>query len=118
MPIGTPSPTAIDTAITPADSDARAPQITRDSRSRPTSSVPNQCAADGALRTADQLVASGSYGATQGASSASSATSTSTTAPNTAVGRASSVRSASRQGPSPASTAPPAGRASAGVLTT
>ena len=60
MPIGTPTPTAMVTAMTPADSDARAPQITRLSRSRPTSSVPNQCAALGALRTAAQLVASGS----------------------------------------------------------
>ena len=58
------------TETTPASSDARAPQMTRDSTSRPISSVPNQCAADGALRIALQLVASGSYGATTGASNA------------------------------------------------
>jgi hypothetical protein len=34
--------------------------MTRDSTSRPISSVPNQCAADGAWRIAIQLVASGS----------------------------------------------------------
>ena len=59
-PIGTPTESEIDTDTTPARSDARAPQITRESTSRPISSVPNQCSADGALRIALQLVASGS----------------------------------------------------------
>jgi hypothetical protein len=48
------------TETTPASSDARAPQITRASTSRPISSVPNQCCAEGALRTRLQLVATGS----------------------------------------------------------
>ena len=33
---------AMDTGITPASSDARAPQMSRDSTSRPTSSVPSR----------------------------------------------------------------------------
>ena len=53
-------PSAMDTEITPAESEARVPQMTRDSRSRPTSSVPNQCALPGALRTMEKLVCSGS----------------------------------------------------------
>ena len=48
------------TETRPALSEARAPQITRLSTSRPTSSVPNQCAQDGALRTRLKLVAVGS----------------------------------------------------------
>ena len=40
--------------------------------SRPRSSVPSQCAADGALRMAVKLVCSGSYGVTSGARMASS----------------------------------------------
>ena len=67
MPIGTPSASEIDTDTTPARIEARAPQMMRDSTSRPSSSAPNQCAALGAARTALQLVASGSYGAIHGA---------------------------------------------------
>ena len=48
------------TETAPAISEARAPQITRPSTSRPISSVPNQCSAEGALRTSVQLVAIGS----------------------------------------------------------
>ncbi len=59
-PIGMPKASEIETDTTPASSDARVPQITRESTSRPISSVPNQWAAFGALRTALQLVASGS----------------------------------------------------------
>jgi hypothetical protein len=59
-PIGTPISSEIDTDTTPASSEARVPQITRDSTSRPISSVPNQCSAEGALRIAPQLVAMGS----------------------------------------------------------
>ena len=44
----------------PASNDARVPQTTRESTSRPMSSVPNQCADDGAWRIADQLVSIGS----------------------------------------------------------
>ena len=48
------------TETAPASSEARAPQMTRVSTSRPISSVPNQCSAEGGLRTAVQLVAIGS----------------------------------------------------------
>ena len=51
-PIGTPSSSEIDTDTTPASSEARVPQITRDNTSRPISSVPNQCAS--ARRLADR----------------------------------------------------------------
>ena len=51
-PSGTLSASAMVTGMTPASSDARAPQIRRDSTSRPTSSVPSRCAADGGFRIA------------------------------------------------------------------
>src|SRR5271165_336504 len=86
-PIGMPSTSEIDTDITPARSEARVPQITRESTSRPISSVPNQCAALGALRIALQLVASGSYGATAGASKARSTKNTTTPSAATAPRR-------------------------------
>ncbi len=49
------------------------PQIIRERMSRPISSVPSQCAADGALRIADQLVATGSGSGNTGARMASAA---------------------------------------------
>src|SRR4030095_1606836 len=85
-------------ATTPASSDARAPQITRDRTSRPISSVPNQCAADGALRMALQLVASGSYGATTGAKIATVTTTTITTTPAAAPPRRMSRRNGCERG--------------------
>src|SRR5258706_5546265 len=69
MPIGTPSAIEIDTDTSPARIEARAPQMMRDSTSRPSSSPPNRYAAFGARRTASQLVASGSCGASHGANS-------------------------------------------------
>ena len=54
------SPSAMPTEMTPAISEARAPKMTRARISRPTSSVPNQCSADGGLRTDVQLCAIGS----------------------------------------------------------
>ena len=65
--------TAIATEMTPASSEARAPQIMREKMSRPSSSVPSQCAADGALRIAAKLVGDGSGIGSTGARSASSA---------------------------------------------
>ena len=58
--MGTPTESEMATETTPAISEARAPQMTRERTSRPISSVPNQCCAEGALRIALQLVASGS----------------------------------------------------------
>ncbi len=97
-PAGTPMPPAISTETTPASRLARAPKITRESTSRPFWSVPIQCAQDGALRIAVQLVAIGSYGATSGANTATSTTKTITTSPNTASLRPRNRRSASRAG--------------------
>ena len=47
MPITAPTTNAQPTGVMPMKSDSRAPTIKRDSMSRPSSSVPNQCAADG-----------------------------------------------------------------------
>src|SRR5260221_7439821 len=84
----------IATDTTPARSEARAPQITRASTSRPISSVPNQCCQLGALRTALQLAASGSYGAIHGARSASSTKNTTMTSPTMAPRRRARRRNA------------------------
>src|SRR6478672_7300639 len=81
------------TDTTPASSDARAPKITRDSTSRPISSVPNQCAALGALRIVAKLAATGSYGARTGAPSAITTNATTTTRPNADAGRRNRRRS-------------------------
>ena len=94
-PAGTPMPAAISTATTPASRLARAPNTTRESTSRPFSSVPIQCATDGALRIADHEVATGSYGAISGARSATDTNSTITTRPATATGRCRNRRTAS-----------------------
>ena len=77
--------TAITTDIQPAISEVRAPQIMRDRMSRPSSSVPNQYIADGALRTARKLALTGSNGAIHGASSATSTKNPTTAAPMTAL---------------------------------
>src|SRR3954454_2827608 len=66
--------------------------------SRPRSSVPNQCCADGALRTSVQLVAMGSYGESSGAKIASTMNVAMITSPTTAPLRRSSRRSALRAG--------------------
>ena len=60
MPIVMPSTSEIATETVPANNEARAPQTTRASTSRPSSSVPNQCAPVGALRMAAQLASIGS----------------------------------------------------------
>src|ERR1044071_8626207 len=83
------------TATAAAASEARLPQMTRVSTSRPSSSVPNGCAAEGGLRTAAQLVATGSYGETNGAASASVTKKTRTAAPIVAAGRLDKCRSIS-----------------------
>src|SRR5258706_643320 len=83
-----------------ARSDARVPQMTRESTSRPISSVPNQWAAVGALRTALQLVASGSYGAIHDAKIASATKKTTTASPTMAPRRRSNRRSARSPGES------------------
>ncbi len=85
----------------PANSEARAPQITRDSTSRPISSVPNQYCALGALRTALQLVATGSYGAMYGAKTAITTKKITTTRPSIAPRRRTRRRQARWPGVAP-----------------
>ena len=85
MPKGTPRPSAIATETTPASKEACAPQIRRDSTSRPNSSVPSQCAAEGALRTAPQSVAEGSGIGRMGASNAIAQKKTTSTPPSMAL---------------------------------
>ena len=88
--------------MTPATSEARLPQITRESTSRPISSVPNQCVGVGAWRIALQLVAIGSCGAIHGAKTASTMNITTTAKPSTAPRRRSNRRQARRHGPASA----------------
>src|SRR5262249_42830706 len=58
--------TARVTGMTPAISEARAPQMSRDSTSRPTSSVPRRWTAEGGFRMAAKSVAAGLKGARGG----------------------------------------------------
>src|SRR5437588_579118 len=55
------------TTLVPTSIEMRAPKITREKMSRPTSSVPNQCAADGGIKRDGRLSAAGSCGASSGA---------------------------------------------------
>jgi len=90
MPSGTPSASEMVTDTRPARIDARAPQMTRERTSRPSSSAPKRCAALGPSRTALQLVSSGSCGATHGAASATRMKNATTPRPATAPFRLSS----------------------------
>src|SRR5438094_10127258 len=70
------------TETKPATSETRVPQITRDSTSRPTLSVPSRWARPGRARVLARFCLSGSWGARTGARSAVSAATRSTAAPN------------------------------------
>src|SRR5213080_3066209 len=59
-PQTSPTAKASSTTAAPTSSESRAPYTTRLHTSRPTSSVPNQCAAPGAVRRADTSMRSGS----------------------------------------------------------
>src|SRR5947207_11313725 len=59
----------------------REPKISRESTSRPKESVPSQCASDGRASIAPKSTASGSYGASTGASRATANMTTMTAAP-------------------------------------
>src|SRR5213593_3760008 len=82
--------------ITPTSSDMRAPKQTRLSRSRPCTSVPNQCLAPGGWNCAS-VIASEEYGDTSGQIS----TSTSSTARNQRLITAGVFRRKRRQARSP-----------------
>ena len=58
----------------------------RESMSRPSSSVPSQCAAEGPERRSGRLIAAGSWGAIQGAKMASTVKITTRTIPAAASG--------------------------------
>ena len=63
----TPKVTPMTTANPATASDARDPQMTRLSTSRPDWSVPIQCAASGSISLSRMLTATGSWGAISGA---------------------------------------------------
>src|SRR5688572_26595065 len=67
----TPMRPAISADIKATASDARAPHSRRESTSRPNSSWPSQCCAEGPVSRAATSILTGSYGAIAGASSAS-----------------------------------------------
>jgi len=85
-PIAEPTTLASMTSRRASGSESRAPYRTRLSTSRPSSSVPNKWAADGARRD-PALGAVGEPGAINGASAATKSQLTSTTIPKTAPGR-------------------------------
>ena len=60
------------TAATASPRSSRAATTQRDRMSRPSASVPNQCAADGGCNALEAFVASGSYGTSSGPKRASS----------------------------------------------
>ena len=86
--------TAIVTGMTPASSDARAPQMRRDKHVAADLVGAEQMGADGALRTAAKLVAIGSNGARCAAPSATTMKAPTTAAASIADGRRSSRRAA------------------------
>src|SRR5437773_8809081 len=97
MPSTTTATAAMATDTEPATSDTRVPQITRLSTSRPTLSVPNQCARPGRARMFPRFCASGSYGASSGAASATTMAASNTAAPNGASRARAARRSASQR---------------------
>ena len=87
MPIGTATTIASTVAKKPAWIDARAPQISRESSSRPSSSVPSRCFDDECASSALKSVAPAPYGASSGAKIAVSTKTRTMTRPATAIGR-------------------------------
>ena len=69
-PITTPSTTLVTAEMRPMASETRAPNRTRVSTSRPSSSVPNQCVGEGNPRRWARSITSNPNGATTGASRA------------------------------------------------
>src|SRR5438132_9964014 len=79
-----PATRAIATETNPATSETRVPQTTRESTSRPTLSVPSQCAAAGRASALPRFCLSGSCGATAGAPTATASAATRMTTPSRA----------------------------------
>src|SRR5256885_13789742 len=97
MPSRPPAATAMATETKPATSETRVPQITRLSTSRPTLSVPSQCARPGRARALPRSWASGSEGASTGAARATTTAARRTAAPNGASRARAARRSASQR---------------------
>src|SRR5262249_26070486 len=89
-----PTAKASSTTAAPTSNDRRAPYTTRLHTSRPTSSVPNQCAAPGAVNRAETSMRSGSPAIT-GASAPITVVSVSSTRPMTVARRRTSRKSQS-----------------------
>src|SRR5215831_327449 len=83
----------------PASRETRVPQITRDSTSRPTLSVPSTWARPGRASALSRSCLRGSYGASTEAPNAMTSAASSTAAPNGAS-RARAARRSARQRPS------------------
>src|SRR5437773_6448525 len=97
MPSTTTATAAMATDTEPATSDTGVLQFTRLSTSRPTLSVPSQCARPGRARMFPRFCASGSYGASSGAASATTMAASNTAAPNGASRARAARRSASQR---------------------
>src|SRR5690242_3023134 len=85
------------TDTNPATSETRVPQITRLSTSRPTLSVPSQCARPGRASALPRSWATGSYGASTGAATATTIATIRTAAPNGARRARAARRTASQR---------------------
>src|SRR5208283_4969761 len=74
------------TTLLPTKREIRAPQIRRERMSRPSSSVPHQCSAEGDCRRFGKSMCAGSCGAIQGAKIAEKAKMATSTTPTAAKG--------------------------------
>src|ERR1041385_3642776 len=86
LPTTSPNANEKPTTLMPTSMEMRAPYIARESMSRPNSSVPNQCAADGGVKRAGRSIAAGSCGAIHGANTATTTNSVTRSTPNVAKG--------------------------------
>src|SRR5260221_13422933 len=74
------------TTLLPTNKEIRAPQISRERMSRPSSSVPHQCCADGVCKRFGRSMCAGSCGAIQGAKIAENTKMETSTTPMAASG--------------------------------
>src|ERR1039457_158202 len=80
------------TTLLPTNREILAPQIRRERMSRPSSSVPHQCCAEGVCRRFGRSMCAGSCGAIQGAKIAEKAKMVTNTAPTAANGLGRAMR--------------------------
>src|SRR6202051_1195987 len=74
------------TTLLPTNKEIRAPQIRRDRMSRPSSSVPHQCCAEGVCKRFGRSIRAGSCGEIQGANTAEKIKIETNTTPTAASG--------------------------------